>query len=94
MITKKEKFNEVYLLEPEKISNTQFDNLLMSGRMNYELYFLPFKTKRGFEILKNVELVEFSTAGEMFSFIKKLSPYHLINYSLEHENPCVLKFSS
>jgi len=93
MLIKKEKFAEIYLLDnPEKISDKQYNNLLMAGKINYEQYFLPFKTMREFEVLKGVELIEFSNATEMFNFIKKLNPFHLINYSLEHDNPCVLKF--
>lgn len=94
MKIKKEFYKEIYFIDnPEYLTDKQWDNLLMSGKKNWDKYFTPFKTKREHEVIKNVELVEFDSEGDMFKYIKKLSPYSLLNFSLEHEKPCVLKFA-
>lgn len=92
MITKKEFYKEIYFIDsPERLTDKQWDNLLMSGKKNWDKYFIPFKTKREHEVIKNVELVEFDSENDMFKYIKKLSPFSFLNFSLEHEKPCVLK---
>lgn len=92
MIIKKEFFKEVYLVEDsEKLTEKQWDNLLMSGKINWGQYFIPFKTKKEYEVIKDVEIIYFDFKSEMFKYIKKLDPVLLLNFSLEHEKPCVLK---
>lgn len=94
MKIKKEFFEEVYFIDsPEHLTDKQWNNLLMSGKINWDKYFTPFKTKREYEVIKNVELVEFDSENEMFKYIKKINPFSLLNFSLEHEKPCVLKFA-
>jgi len=65
----------------------------MSGRQNWDKYFTPFKTKREHEVIKNVELVEFDSEGDMFEYIEKLNPISFLNFSLEHEKPCLLELA-
>jgi len=92
MKTTSEFFKEIYFIdEPEHLTDKQWDCLLMAGRKNWDKYFMPFKTKRAVEVIKNVELVEFEKESEMFKYMKKLSPQSLLNFSLEHEKPCLLK---
>lgn len=92
MKTKKEFHEEIYFVpEPEFLSDKQWGNLLMSGRKNWDKYFLPFKTKREHEVIRNVELVEFDSESEMLKYINKLNPISLLNFSLEHEKPCLLE---
>lgn len=94
-MTKKVFFEEVYLFDdPENLSDNQWDNLLIFGRMNMDPYFLPFKTRHPHEVLRKVELLEFDKEKEMFKNIKKTESNQLINYSLDHEKPCLLKFRS
>lgn len=92
MIIKKEFYKEIYFIDnPENLTDKQWDNLLMSGKKNWDKYFTPFKTKKEHEIIKDVELIEFDSEDNMFEYIKNLSPFSFLNFSLEHENPCVLK---
>lgn len=89
---KKEFYKEVYFIaDPEFLTNKQWDNLLMSGSKNWDKYFVPFKTKREHEVINNVELLEFNSENEMFEYTKKLNPAALLNFSLEHEKPCILE---
>ena len=93
MKLKKEFYKEIYFIDnPENLTDKQWDNLLMSGRKNWDKYFLPFKTKKEYEVIKNVELIEFDLEKDMFKYMKKVSPFSLLNFSLEHEKPCILKF--
>ena len=92
MKTKKEFFEKIYFVDsPEYLTRKQWDCLLMAGRKNWDKYFIPFKTKREHEVIENVELIEFDSERDMFKYIKKLSPSSLLNFSLEHEKPCLLK---
>jgi len=93
MKTTSEFFPEIYFIdEPEYLTYKQWDCLLMAGRKNWDKYFIPFKTKRTYEVIKNVELIEFEKENELFKYMKKLKPESLLNFSLEHEKPCLLKF--
>ncbi len=95
MIKNREIFSEIYFVEnPNNLNGKQWDNLLMSGKKNFDHYFKPFKTKHEVEIISDVELIEFSKEEEMFAFLKMIKPEKLINFSLEHENPMVLKYVS
>lgn len=86
-------YKEIYFVdETEKLGHKQWNNLLMSGEENWDKYFLPFKTKREKEIIKNVEMLEFNSEDEMFEYIKNINPIFMINFSLQHEKPCLLKF--
>ena len=94
MPTNKEFFGELYLIaSPEYLTSKQYDQLLMSGRINWDKYFIPFETNRQYEVIENVELLEFDFAKDMFEYIKTLNKISFINFSLEHEKPCVLKFA-
>ncbi len=92
MKTKSKIYSEVYFIDsPEYLTNKQWDNLLVAGKKNWNHYFLPFKTKQGYEVIENVELVKFNTEDDMFEYIKNLNPASFLNFSLEHKSPCVLK---
>jgi hypothetical protein len=92
MIIDKEFYNEIYFIEePELLTEAEENNLIMCGTKNFYRYYLPFKTKKKFELIKNVELIEFSSEDSMFSYIKELNPVLLLNFSLEHDNPCLLR---
>lgn len=92
MKTRREFYKEIYFIDyPNHLTCKQWDNLLMSGRKNFDKYFLPFRTKREHEVIKNVELVEFELENDVFKYIKKLSPFSLLNFSLDHEKPCLLE---
>ena len=93
MIIKKEFFEEIYFIDnPEYLRRSQWDNFLMCGKKNWNHYFLPFKTKREYEVIKNTELIEFDSEKSMFGYMKKLKPTVLLNFSLDFKNPCLLKF--
>lgn len=92
MNIKSEFYKEIYFIDsPEHLTDKQWDNLLMSGRKNWDKYFLPFKTKREHKVIKNVELVEFDSEDSMFEYIKNLNSISLLNFSLEYEKPCLLR---
>jgi hypothetical protein len=56
------------------------------------IIFLPFETKRNFEKINNIELIEFNTEGDMFKYMKTVDSQLILNFSLEHEKPCLIKF--
>jgi hypothetical protein len=77
MIKKTEQFNEIYFIDdPETLNDKQMDNLLMCSTKNWNYYFSnsekKLKNKISFEKIKNVELIEFSSKRDMFSFLEKL----------------------
>jgi len=87
-------YKKIYFIdEPEKLTRKEWDNLLMPGKINWDKYFTPFETNKEYEEIKNVELLEFDIEDEMFEYIKNLSPISFINFSLEHEKPCLLKLA-
>jgi hypothetical protein len=72
-----------YIANPEHLRNKQWNSFLMVGEKNWDHYFSPFKTKQDYEILKNVELLEFFSANEMFKHLKKIDPTSLLNYCFD-----------
>lgn len=96
MKTKIEFYNKVYLIQDsEELSDEQMNRLLMCGDSNWDYYFhsLADESLEDVEEIEKVELVEFDSEKDMFSFLKKLSPIELLDYSTNHNKPCVLKFA-
>lgn len=97
MIKNKEVYKNIYFVfNPEKLSEKGFNALLMCGSKNWNHYFynLDKKSKKhlNFEEIKNVELIEFEEEKEMIKFWKTLEDEKKIDYSVEHNFPCVLKY--
>ena len=97
MARKSEFFKKVYFVEnPETLNSKQMDSLLMCSTKNWNYYFCDLgkklKKKVIFRELSNVELVEFSSKKEMLTFLQKTADKSLIDFSLEHDKPCILKF--
>lgn len=73
------------------------DSLLMCSTKNWNYYLCDLgkkpKKKIIFREISNVELVEFSSKKEMFTFLKRITNKSLIDFSLEHDKPCILKFA-
>ncbi|MCK5413105.1 MAG: hypothetical protein KAI57_01890 [Candidatus Pacebacteria bacterium] len=89
---KSEFYSEIYFVDnSEHLTEKQWDNLLMVGNKNWDKYFIPFKTKREYEIIKNVKLTEFELKDDMFKYIKRLNSHSVLNFSLEHEKPFLLE---
>lgn len=77
-------YKEIYCIgDVEHLGIKQWDNFLMVGEKNWDHYFLPFKTKQDHEVLKNVELLEFFSANEMFRHLKKIEITSLLNYCFD-----------
>ena len=98
MARKSEFFRKVYFVEnPETLNSKQMDSLLMfsTKNSNYYLCDLGKKPKKNisFKEISNVELVEFGSKKAMFTFLKGLDGKSYIDFSLEHEKPCILKFA-
>lgn len=97
MKTKSSFFKEVYFIDDVcNVSDNQMENLLMCGNKNWDHYF-DFVSdevrKNEVEKIKNVELVEFDSEKNMFDFLKNIDEKSMINFSTQHEKPCVLKFA-
>ncbi len=95
---KNESFKKVFFVEnPEVLTQTQFENLLMCSTKNWNHYFtgLSVRAKKSaiYEEIRNVEIVEFASKKSMFSYLKKLNPSLYIDFSVEHEKPCLLKYA-
>ncbi len=83
-----EYYKEIFFADADKVSDDEFDSLIMCGTPNWDFYFSkPVKNYE--ERIKNVLLIEFEKEDEMFDFIDK-NKFDIIDYSLEHEKPCVL----
>ena len=98
MVRKKECFDKVFFVDnPEVLSRKQMDSLLMVSTKNWNHYFLDLGKKPSkkiiFDEIANVELCEFNSRKAMFGFLKKLDKKSLLDFSLEHEKPCVLKLA-
>ena len=95
---KKELFKKVFSVDnPEVLTQSQSDKLLMCSTKNWNHYFTSLSEQAQknaiYNELINVELIEFSSKKSMFTFLAKLSPKLYIDFSVEHEKPCVLKFA-
>lgn len=98
MARKSEFFKKIYFVDsPEVLDDEQLDSLLMCSTKNWNHYFLDLgkrpKKRIVFRKILNVELVEFSSKKEMFHYIDKLDNKSLLDFSVEHDKPCILKFA-
>ncbi len=96
MKTKSEFYEEIYFIDDIlDASERQMDNLLMCGNKNRDYYFhaLEPDVKTEVEKIENVELIEFESEKDMCEFLGKIDDRQMINFSTQHENPCVLKFA-
>lgn len=98
MARKSEFFKKIYFVDnPEILDSKQMDSLLMCSTKNWNHYFcdLGKKPRKGIILkeISNVELVEFDSRKDMFGFLKRLDGKSLLDFSLEHEKPCILKFA-
>ena len=98
MVRKKECFDKVYFVDnPEVLSRKQMDSLLMVSTKNWNHYFLDLGKKPSkkiiFNEIENVELCGFNSPKAMFGFLKNLDKKSLLDFSLEHEKPCILKLA-
>jgi hypothetical protein len=96
MKTKIKFYPMVYYIEDvENVSDKQMDNLLMCGNKNWNHYFCKLENNLSIEVeeIKNVELIEFDSEGDMFDFLKTLDDRLFLNFSTQHDKPCVLKFA-
>lgn len=89
-------YRKIYVVNnPELIADEKMDGLLMCGSKNWEYYFTYLDAKirniLDFEEIRNVELVEFDSEKGLFSFMENIDKHLLLNFSLEHERPCILK---
>ena len=96
MTIKSQHFDKVYFVEnPEILSDKQMNELLMVSTKNWNYYLCDIgkkpNKKLDYKEIKNVELVEFDSERKMFNFLKKLDNKLLIDFSLEHDKPCILK---
>ena len=98
MARKSEFFKKIFFVDnPETLNSKQMDSLLMCSTKNWNYYFCDLgnkiKNKVIFKEISNVELVEFDSKRAMFNFINGIDDKSLVDFSLEHEKPCILKFA-
>ena len=97
MARKSEFFRKIYFVDnPGVLSSKQMDSLVMCSTKNWNYYFSDLGKKPGKEVIlkeiSNVELVEFDSKKAMFSFMDQLDNKSLLDFSLEHDKPCILRF--
>ncbi len=90
---KKTFYKKLFWVTNSEVVEKIDDNFVMCGTKNWNYYFSRIESikKSDYEEMKNVELVEFESEKEMFSFWKKLDNFKKIDWSLEHGVPMVLK---
>ena len=82
-----EKFEKLYRANIEDVSKRVVNSLVMCGSSNWDFYFEKKPKNANFEEISNVILLELDDKAELDIF---LSVNAYIDYSLEHEKPCVL----
>lgn len=94
MIKNNNFFKKNYFVDkPEDLLDDQYGKLLMVGSKNYDHFFLPFNTSVDHEELSNVRMITFNTYDSMLRYIRTLDPRQLINLSVEHDYPCLMRFA-
>ncbi len=82
------KFKNVYVANPDGITDKMMDSLIMCSSSNWDYYFSKTDGKYD-EKIENISLVSFDDEEQLSAFLKNNS---VIDYSVEHEKPCVLKY--
>ena len=82
-----EKFEKLYKANIEEVSKAVANSMIMCGSSNWDFYFQKKPKNSDFELLENISLVEFENRSEFDSFLKN---NRVVDFSLEHDKPCVL----
>lgn len=82
-----QKFEKLYIADIDEVGKTVANSLVMSGSSNWDFYFEKKPRNADFGEISSAVLLEFDDKREFDSF---LSANTYIDYSLEHEKPCVL----
>lgn len=99
MIIKKEFYQKIYRINnSQDLKEKEMQDLLMCSSRNWDFYFFDIQkinTKRiDIEEDTNVEFIEFDTKDAMLLFWDSIKDKQKIDWSNEHEYPCILKYSS
>jgi hypothetical protein len=77
-------YKEIYLVgDVSRLKENAWNNFLLVGEKNWDYYFLPFNTTVEHEAIKDVEILEFSSAKKLQNALQKISKEVLINYCLD-----------
>ncbi len=82
-----QRFNKLHVADMDEVSKTVANSLVMYGSSNWDFYFAKKPRNTEFDELSNVALLEFGDKASFNNFLKNNT---YIDYSLEHEKPCVL----
>lgn len=84
---KKEAFKKVYRANPDEVSHTILQSLIMCGTQNWDFYFEKKPRNCDSETVENITLIEFDSFDEFETYKQNNS---FLDFSLEHEKPMVL----
>lgn len=84
-----QKFDKLYIADMDEVSKAVANSLVMCGSSNWDFYFAKKPRNAEFEELSNIALLEFGNKAEFDEFVRNGA---YIDYSLEHEKPCVLVY--
>ena len=84
-----QKFDKLYIADMDEVSNAIANSLVMCGSSNWDFYFAKKPRNIVVEELSNIALLEFGNKAEFDEFVRNGA---YIDYSLEHEKPCVLVY--
>jgi arginine/lysine/ornithine decarboxylase len=81
-------FKKLYILNPDDVSKSIMNTLVMCGSTNWDYYFEETNNNNS-EFVENISLIEFKNKEHMLDFIKD-NKNAIVDYSIEHKKPSVL----
>lgn len=84
---RREVFKKLYWANPEEVSETTLQSLVLCGSSNWDFYFEKKPRNCESVTLENVALIEFDSFDDFETYKKH---HTFLDFSLEHEKPMVL----
>ncbi len=88
-----EHFDKLFIAkDPKEVSPEYLNSLIMVGSSNWD-YYLETPGNFETETLYNIDLIEFEAEEKMFKFVQD-EKQRVVDYSIDHEKPCVLVYGN
>lgn len=87
------KIESIYIAQQELLTDDEYSSMVMIGTKSWNAYLLEKPKCKIIEEARNVLFFEFDTEGDLFAYKSEIDDRLFLEYSLEHERPCLIQFA-
>jgi len=84
--------SSIFIASQDSMSESDYGSMLMIGTGNWEAYLLERPSCEIIQEAKDVLFLEFRSKDDLCAYVKSIPDATFIDFSYEHEVPCLLQF--